>query len=111
MCAGIDDVFVLVSIMRNFLEDPKLQELNVLGDLVPEREMRLTLALAGPSVVLTTFSVLAAFFISSLVMKPFLSQSYFAFSPKLTSTIVKLIPVYDFLSLRFTPHPGWSLAR
>jgi patched 2 protein len=71
-CAGIDDVFVLVSILRNFLDDPTLQALTVPGDLVPEREMRLTLALAGPSVVLTTFSVLAAFFISSLVMKPFL---------------------------------------
>lgn len=67
MCAGIDDVFVLVNILRNFLEDPKLQALNTPGDLVPEREMRLALALAGPSVVLTTFSVLAAFFISSLV--------------------------------------------
>jgi patched 2 protein len=65
--AGIDDVFVLVNILRNFLEDPTLQALSAPGDFVPEREMRLTVALAGPSVVLTTFSVLAAFFISSLV--------------------------------------------
>lgn len=67
LCVGIDDVFVLVNILRNFLEDPKVQALSAPGDLVPEREMRLTLALAGPSVVLTTFSVLAAFLISSLV--------------------------------------------
>lgn len=73
-------MFVLVSILRNFLEDPKLQAPNVQGGLIPEREMRLTLALAGPSVVLTTFSVLAAFFISSLVIKPFLLQSCFAVS-------------------------------
>lgn len=65
--AGIDDVFVLVNILRNFLEDPKLKAMNTFDDLVPEREMRLAVALAGPSVVLTTFSVLAAFFISSLV--------------------------------------------
>lgn len=65
-CAGIDDVFVLVNIMRNYLEDPRLQAMGS-GSIIPEREMRLTLALAGPSVILTTFSVLAAFFISSLV--------------------------------------------
>ncbi|KAL3679242.1 hypothetical protein R1sor_022198 [Riccia sorocarpa] len=66
---GIDDVFVLVNIMRNYLEDPRLQAMGA-GSVVPEREMRLTLALAGPSVILTTFSVLAAFFISSLNPMP-----------------------------------------
>ncbi|KAL2613615.1 hypothetical protein R1flu_025307 [Riccia fluitans] len=66
---GIDDVFVLVNIMRNYLEDPRLQAMGA-GSIVPEREMRLTLALAGPSVILTTFSVLAAFFISSLNPMP-----------------------------------------
>jgi len=67
MCVGIDDEFVLLNILRNFLEDPRIQALNTPGDIIPDREMRLALALAGPSVVLTTFSVLAAFFISSLV--------------------------------------------
>lgn len=67
LCAGIDDVFVLVNTLRNYLEDPKLQALSTANDPTPDREMRLTLALAGPSVVLTTFSVLAAFFISSIV--------------------------------------------
>ncbi|KAG6547150.1 hypothetical protein Mapa_011402 [Marchantia paleacea] len=66
---GIDDVFVLVNIMRNYLEDPRLQAMGS-GSIIPEREMRLTLALAGPSVILTTFSVLAAFFISSLNPMP-----------------------------------------
>ncbi|KAG0620497.1 hypothetical protein M758_4G220800 [Ceratodon purpureus] len=82
---GIDDVFVLVNILRNFLEDPKLQSLNAPGDLVPEREMRLTLALAGPSVVLTTFSVLAAFFISSL--NPMPVAQWFCWQMGLTATV------------------------
>jgi patched 1 protein/patched 2 protein len=65
--AGIDDVFVLVTILRNYLEDPQLKGRN--GSRVPDVEMRLTVALAGPSVVLTTFSVLASFLISSVVSK------------------------------------------
>ena len=78
-CARIDDMFVLVSILRNFLDNPTLQALSIPGDLVPKHEMRLTLALAGPSVVLTTFSVLTAFLISSLVMKPFFTASSYDF--------------------------------
>jgi hypothetical protein len=65
--AGIDDVFVLVTILRNYLEDPQLKGRN--GSRVPDVEMQLTVALAGPSVVLTTFSVLASFLISSVVSK------------------------------------------
>jgi hypothetical protein len=64
--AGVDDVFVCSNTLRSYLSDPKLQAMGR-GSVIPEREMRLTLALAGPSVILTTFTVLAAFFISSVV--------------------------------------------
>lgn len=59
-------MFVLSNTLRSYLVDPKVQAMGK-GSLIPEREMRLTLALAGPSVILTTFTVLAAFFISSVV--------------------------------------------
>ncbi|KAG0631087.1 hypothetical protein M758_1G226800 [Ceratodon purpureus] len=94
---GIDDVFVLVSILRNFLEDPKLQALSRPGDLVPEREMRLTLALAGPSVVLTTFSVLAAFFISSL--NPMPVAQWFCWQMGLTATVHTLGMILIFMPI------------
>lgn len=63
---GIDDVFVLVNTLRNFLKDQRIQALYSRNSVIPENELRLTVALAGPSVVLTTFSILAAFLISSV---------------------------------------------
>ncbi|KAJ7558526.1 hypothetical protein O6H91_04G044400 [Diphasiastrum complanatum] len=82
---GVDDVFVLVNILRNYLEDPKLQGISSQDSGVPEREMRLTVALAGPSVVLTTFSVLASFFISSL--NPIPVVRWFCWQMGITATL------------------------
>lgn len=82
---GIDDVFVLVTILRNFLEDEKCQALGSSDSPIPEHEMRLTTALAGPSVVLTTFSVLASFFISSLNRMPIVR--WFCWQMGITATI------------------------
>ncbi|XP_024373471.1 uncharacterized protein [Physcomitrium patens] len=94
---GIDDVFVLVNVLRNFLEDPKLQALNTPGDLVPEREMRHALTLAGPSVILTTFSVLAAFFISS--MNPMPVAQWFCWQMGLTATVHTLGMILIFMPI------------
>jgi patched 2 protein len=80
---GIDDVFVLVTILRNYLEDPQLKGRN--GSRVPDVEMRLTVALAGPSVVLTTFSVLASFLISSV--NPMPVSQWFCWQMGITAAI------------------------
>lgn len=82
---GIDDVFVLVNILRNFLRDERVQAIGLSGSPIPEHEMRLTTALAGPSVVLTTFSVLASFFISSLNPMPIVR--WFCWQMGLTATV------------------------
>ncbi|XP_024533742.1 protein patched homolog 2 isoform X1 [Selaginella moellendorffii] len=79
---GIDDVFVLVSVLRNYLKDPSLKDIT---SKVPEAEMRMTTALAGPSVVLTTFSVLASFFISSLSPMPIVR--WFCWQMGITATL------------------------
>ena len=74
---GIDDVFVLVNMLRNYLVEKRIQAVDSTISLVPQNEMRLTVSHAGPSVVLTTFSVLASFFISSVV-------SFFSFNNHLS---------------------------
>ncbi|XP_024381939.1 uncharacterized protein [Physcomitrium patens] len=94
---GIDDVFVLVNTLRNYLEDPKLQALSTANDPTPDREMRLTLALAGPSVVLTTFSVLAAFFISSI--NPMPVAQWFCWQMGLTATVHTLGMILIFMPI------------
>ncbi|CAM6120014.1 unnamed protein product [Calypogeia fissa] len=84
LAIGVDDVFVLSNTLRSYLSDPTVQAMGK-GSLIPEREMRLTLALAGPSVILTTFTVLAAFFISSVNPMP-ISQ-WFCWQMGITATI------------------------
>eukprot|EP00250_Pteridium_aquilinum_P014814 c22219_g1_i1 orf=359-3775(+) len=80
---GIDDVFVLVTMLRNFLDDKRVHALS--ESSIPEHEMRLTTALAGPSVVLTTLSVLASFFISSLNGMPIVR--WFCWQMGITATV------------------------
>ncbi|MCO5558414.1 hypothetical protein L7F22_011995 [Adiantum nelumboides] len=92
---GIDDVFVLVTILRNFLKDPRIQSLS--NSTIPEHEMSLTAALAGPSVVLTTFSVLASFFISSVSRLPIVR--WFCWQMGLTATIHTLGMLLIFIPL------------
>lgn len=67
---GIDDVFVLVNILRNSVSEKKVQATSGSHSVIPIDEMRFTVSLAGPSVVLTTFAVLASFFISSVNPMP-----------------------------------------
>lgn len=92
---GIDDVFVLVTILRNFLKDKKIQALS--DSTIPEHEMSLTVALAGPSVVLTTFSVLASFFISSISPMPIVR--WFCWQMGITATIHTLGMLLIFIPL------------
>ncbi|KAI5073406.1 hypothetical protein GOP47_0011419 [Adiantum capillus-veneris] len=92
---GIDDVFVLVTILRNFLKDKSIQSLS--DSLIPEHEMSLTTALAGPSVVLTTFSVLASFFISSISPMPIVR--WFCWQMGITATIHTLGMLLIFVPL------------
>jgi patched 2 protein len=84
LAIGVDDVFVLSNTLRSYLSDARLQTM-AKGSVIPEREMRLTLALAGPSVILTTFTVLAAFFISSVNPMP-ISQ-WFCWQMGITASI------------------------
>eukprot|EP00250_Pteridium_aquilinum_P012900 c21015_g1_i1 orf=984-4394(+) len=67
---GIDDVFVLVNILRNCVAEEKVKAKDASNFVMPHDEMRFIVSLAGPSVVLTTFSVLASFFISSVSPMP-----------------------------------------
>ncbi|KAI5073407.1 hypothetical protein GOP47_0011420 [Adiantum capillus-veneris] len=92
---GIDDVFVLVTILRNFIEDPKVKSFS--DSTIPEHEMSLTTALAGPSVVLTTFSVLASFFISSISRMPIVR--WFCWQMGITATIHTLGMLLIFIPL------------
>jgi hypothetical protein len=82
---GIDDIFVLVTILRSHLTNPQLESLNRGGSSKPEIEMKLTVALAGPSLVLTTFSILASFFISSV--NPMLIVRWFCWKMGITASI------------------------
>jgi patched 1 protein/patched 2 protein len=82
---GIDDIFVLVTILRSHLTNPQLESLNRGGSSKPEIEMKLTVALAGPSLVLTTFSILASFFISSV--NPMLIVRWFCWQMGITASI------------------------
>ncbi|MCO5558412.1 hypothetical protein L7F22_011993 [Adiantum nelumboides] len=92
---GIDDVFVLVTMLRNFLKDKTIQSSS--DSLIPEHEMSLTTALAGPSVVLTTFSVLASFFISSISPMPIVR--WFCWQMGITATIHTLGMLLIFIPL------------
>ncbi|XP_057847014.2 uncharacterized protein LOC131056772 [Cryptomeria japonica] len=82
---GIDDIFVLTNILRSSLKNPKLKFINNTGSSKPENEMRFTVALAGPSLVLTTFSILASFFISS--MNPMPIVQWFCWQMGITASI------------------------
>ncbi|KAH7447216.1 hypothetical protein KP509_01G097400 [Ceratopteris richardii] len=66
---GIDDVFVLVNTLRNCLSKETF-DMDSANTQVPFKEMRFTVSLAGPSVVLTTLTILASFFISSVNPMP-----------------------------------------
>ncbi|MCO5590364.1 hypothetical protein L7F22_044334 [Adiantum nelumboides] len=67
---GIDDVFVLVNILRNCLCQQSPGKSDASNSLLPVHEMKFTVSLAGPSVVLTTFTIFGSFFISSLNPMP-----------------------------------------
>ncbi|KAI5073412.1 hypothetical protein GOP47_0011425 [Adiantum capillus-veneris] len=67
---GIDDVFVLVNILRNCLSQQTFGIAEASDSILPIHEMKFTVSLAGPSVVLTTLTVFASFFISSLNPMP-----------------------------------------
>lgn len=96
LAIGVDDVFVLSNTLRSYLADPTIQAMGK-GSRIPEREMRLTLALAGPSVILTTFTVIAAFFISSVNPMP-ISQ-WFCWQMGITATVHTIGMVLIFMPI------------
>lgn len=82
---GIDDVFVLINILRNCLSQQSIHTTDTLMSVIPLHEMKFTVGLAGPSVVLTTFTILASFFISS--MNPLPIVRWFCWQMGLTALI------------------------
>ncbi|KAH7441526.1 hypothetical protein KP509_03G041600 [Ceratopteris richardii] len=80
---GVDDIFVLVTMLQSFLKDKTIQSLS--SSALPEHEMSLTAALAGPSLVLTTFSVIGSFFISSISPMPLVR--WFCWQMGITSSL------------------------